>query len=256
MQKIHVVFNPSAAGSLRLAFLTANVEEEVIAFFDDLSYGPIAPPEQAIRIAWIREHLNYDADWVKDFDEFWRVALNPSVQPILWLDRHSASEFSGFLEFLFRMGGRECFVVDLTEASELNGYSSSGGFTYAQILKLDLAARATQLTNEQRLKCLADWRSAKNENAPLRTVDSTFNLIASNLSHFDAAIMANITGDWKKSTRIVGETLSALSYDVRRSVNELLIWARLRNMIESNLIKSKGNETLMYESFVRLHATL
>jgi hypothetical protein len=41
---LHFVFTPSGAGCLSQALRTAGRDDQVISFFDDLSFGPINPP--------------------------------------------------------------------------------------------------------------------------------------------------------------------------------------------------------------------
>jgi len=42
---IHLVFTPSGAGCLRSALKGAGRDDAVVAFFDNLSFGPINPPD-------------------------------------------------------------------------------------------------------------------------------------------------------------------------------------------------------------------
>jgi hypothetical protein len=44
---LHIVFTASGVGSLRQALKNAGRDDEVISFFDDLSFGPINPPDSA-----------------------------------------------------------------------------------------------------------------------------------------------------------------------------------------------------------------
>jgi hypothetical protein len=256
MQKKNFVFSPSAGGSLKWAFETTGIEEEVVAYYDNLSFGPIAPPERSLRSDWISKYLlsggPYWVDCVEEFDDFWRLAAAPDVLPVVWFDRHSASEFSGFLEFVSKMNERDFFVVDVTDASELHGGTCFGSFKPERIIELRLRARATRLTVEERQRYGAVWKQLRDENAPLRTVDSGFRLVSSPLSYFDAAIKRNVHEKWRVSTRVVGETLGAVHFDDRREVSDLLIWARLREMIDAGRVEAEGDTTLMHESRVRL----
>jgi len=255
MRKINFVFNPSAASSLRQAFVSAGVEERIIAFFDDLSYGPIAPPERLARAVWIDAHLGYDADdpdWLGASDDFWRVAFEPDVLPVVWVDRHSASEFSGFLEFVFKMKGRDFLVIDVTDTSELHGKTSLGLYNPKQIIEHAFLAQATQPSNMERQQLIANWEHLRQENASLRFVNPEFRLISSPLSHFDELILSFVGQDWMKSAWIVAKTLDWLHAEAHRSVGDLLIWARLRDIFDSPLVDYKGDTSLIHGSWVRL----
>jgi hypothetical protein len=114
---LHVVFNPSAAGGLRKALGEAGRGDRVVSFFDDLSFGPINPPDPEARRQWVEEELGY-AGWedVTNTDAFWQEALEPSPK-IAWVSRRTTQEYTGFLEWLRRLGGAPCQINDLTDVT-------------------------------------------------------------------------------------------------------------------------------------------
>ena len=56
---LHVVFNPSAAGSLRQALDLAGRDEIVIGLFDDFSFGPISSSDPDVRARWVEDVLGF-----------------------------------------------------------------------------------------------------------------------------------------------------------------------------------------------------
>ena len=97
---LHVVFTPSGAGSLREALKNAGRDDQVVTFFDDLSFGPINPAASASRAEWVENQLGW-TNWeeVTALSEpFWHEALSPDHRKVAWLSRRSAMEFAGFLE--------------------------------------------------------------------------------------------------------------------------------------------------------------
>jgi len=54
---VHIVFSDGAAGLLRRALRDAGRSEHVLAFPDNLSFGPINPPDVQLRLEWMNEHL-------------------------------------------------------------------------------------------------------------------------------------------------------------------------------------------------------
>ena len=75
---LHVVFTPSGAGDLREALAQAGRSDRVVAFFDNLSFGPIEPSDLETRAAWVEAELRY-ADWSEiagEITTFWAAALS------------------------------------------------------------------------------------------------------------------------------------------------------------------------------------
>ena len=111
------VFNFSAAKDLRDALHQAGRSDEVITFPDDLSYGPIDPPDPASRAMWMEKEL--DQDYITQrtpaIEDFWARTRASGVRRIVWTSQRSASEYAGFLEWLSRVGDADFDVVDLTD---------------------------------------------------------------------------------------------------------------------------------------------
>jgi hypothetical protein len=113
---LHVLFSPSAAGELRRALANAGRTDRVVCSFDNLSFGPINPPDGALRTKWVEEELGY-AGWedvMAQTAAFWSDALTPG-RKIVWVSRRATLEYAGFLEWLWRLGDEACDVIDLTE---------------------------------------------------------------------------------------------------------------------------------------------
>jgi hypothetical protein len=54
---LHVIFTPSGAGSLNQALRSAGRDDQVVSFFDDLSFGPINPADSSLRAKWVENEL-------------------------------------------------------------------------------------------------------------------------------------------------------------------------------------------------------
>ena len=54
---LHFVFTTSGAGCLVQALRKAGQDDQVIACFDDLSFGPINPPDSSLRARWVENEL-------------------------------------------------------------------------------------------------------------------------------------------------------------------------------------------------------
>jgi Domain of unknown function (DUF1835) len=100
---LHIVFGDSAAALLRLALRRAARRERVLAFPDNLSFGPINPPDPQRRFEWMQRHLNAsprDWDWLPPAtNEFWSIALSAPQPLTVWTSRRTMLEYSGLLEW-------------------------------------------------------------------------------------------------------------------------------------------------------------
>src|SRR6266576_2271837 len=115
----HFVFTPSGAGCLVQALRKAGRDDQVVAAFDDLSFGPINPFNASSRARWVEEELGR-TDWsdtVVESERVWDETRFPDNRKVAWLSRRSAMEYAGFLEWLWRMGDTPCEVVDLSEVN-------------------------------------------------------------------------------------------------------------------------------------------
>ncbi|RUU57942.1 DUF1835 domain-containing protein [Mesorhizobium sp. M2C.T.Ca.TU.009.01.2.1] len=103
---VHVVFNMSAAGSLRHALAHMGRHETVIGLPDDLSFGPVDPPAIDLRARWMEDVLGFERrpDLEQEADLFWSRATGRDIAPVAWVCRRNALEFAGFLEFVWRIG--------------------------------------------------------------------------------------------------------------------------------------------------------
>lgn len=114
---LHFVFTASGAGCLVQALRKAGRNDQVIISCDDLSFGPINPSDYASRSKWVENELGQtDRDeMAKPSERDWYEALFPDNRKVAWLTRRSATEYAGFLDWLWRYGDAPCDIVDLTE---------------------------------------------------------------------------------------------------------------------------------------------
>jgi hypothetical protein len=86
----------------------AGRDDQVIASYDDLSFGPINPGDASSRAKWVENELG-QTDW-KDrsvgSEHACDEARFPDYRKIAWLTRRSAMEYAGFLDWLRRLARR------------------------------------------------------------------------------------------------------------------------------------------------------
>ena len=259
---VHVVFNMSAAESLRQAFVPLGIDETVIGLPDDLSIGPIDPPAADLRGRWIEDILGYDRWQGQDQTHlFWDRATSRDATPVAWVCRRSAMEFAGFLEFVWRIGDHPFRVVDITLVdfaprpdrleSKTWRAEAFGSVPSDSIVKARLLDNQTVLTGQQ-LQTYRDlWRRLRSENASFRVV-SGLGLHSAPITHFDKIVASQVTNDWQKCSRVVADIMVALWGDGFQ-VGDLVLWSRVRALADEGVFEMKGDGGLrMRENYVRL----
>jgi hypothetical protein len=180
--------------------------DRIAEFLDDLSSGPINPCVANLRAQWAATELACP-DWEEisnDDGAFWTAALSSGDRRIAWISRRSAQEYSGFLEFIWRLGDKPCEIIDLTNQKVIyrnnRGEDSSPFFAGQlsslhayQIIGAGLLDRAQILTSEMRQTYKDEWAKLRIENAALRRVGAGLRLISAPISCFDHALLSHAT---------------------------------------------------------------
>lgn len=222
---------------------------------DDLSFGPINPPDIKVRSAWVEEELGY-TDWetlAPELDTFWSESLADRPRRIVWVSRRCTMEFCGFLEWLRRNGERPCEIVDLTDTVFPDG-GDSGGLIPApwiglihdhQFAGARLWDLAKPLTAEARAAWLSLWDQLRSENAPLRVLTPE-GLVSAPLSFFDDQILGYVGEEWGKAARVVGYFLYESAYESFspagvRQTGDMVPIARLAGLAETGRIEARGD---------------
>ncbi len=281
---LHIVFTPGGAWSLRRALDAVGRDDRVICLLDDLSLGPIAPPDPYARAAWAQTQLGFTA-WPNPetrfdladgefghirWDElvpltqmFWRDALSDGSRKIVWVTRRSAMEYAGFLEWLWRAGDTPFEIVDLTEAMVSNYRPDRAGTPPVLAVSLrrlwpeDIIAnklldRAVPLEASDRSRYRALRQQLRAENAPFRVV-SDQGLVSAPMSFFDDRLLSEAVGNWRKVAWIVGHVYGAHHDDNLHQTGLMVLASRIDALIESGRLEHQGGSPFaMRFSEVRL----
>ena len=259
---LHIVFNMSGAGSLRKALSMLGRRDRVIALCDDLSFGPIDPPDPALRAQWVERELGYE-NWSEldaEIEEFWNTALSGQGRHIAWTSRRSAQEYAGFLEFVWRFGNAPCDMVDLTEITIVADYLNLpmrkaavglGSIAPDQIIEEKLLEQSRPLDAQMREIYLETWKILRDENAALRVLHDDLTLLSAPISFFDERLLAYAKPHWLKSARIVAQVLME-AWDRKHDVSDLLLASRLCVLVAAGRLESQGDLSRLTHSEVRL----
>jgi Protein of unknown function/Domain of unknown function (DUF1835) len=260
MNSTHIVFGYSAAKSLRDALAEAGKAEVVIAFPDDLSQGPIDPPRWSERARWMADELDHEhRDLKSEIDAFWNGALASGISPVAWFSRRSAREYANFLEWLWRMDNSPCQIVDLSDVrfpcSNSDGRTSfvvsAAVISSNAFQKLKPWEKACDLSQPDRERYRRLWRSLKAENAPLRILRDG-DLTSAPIDVFDTRLLALVSSNWRKMSRVIGEAWAVDYDDEVQQVGDAVLQARLRALVKSGIIEGRGNLHVMRDGEVRI----
>lgn len=256
---VHVVFNISAAGSIRQALEQIGRRERVIGLPDNLSFGPLDTPSARVRWEWAEEWLNCEYEEVANMaDLFWAEAISPAILPTAWVCRHNAAEYAGFLEFVWRKAGAPFRVVDATGQKfaslgrpETLVARSLGVVRREEIFEARLPDRQTTLRAEEIESYRATWRRLRKENAALRVIDDT-GLVSAPITYFDAALVSCVTAEWSKAARVVGAAMAKLWESPHGdSPSDMLLWARVLALADADTLDICGDDLDIQKTLVR-----
>ena len=262
---LHFVFTASGAGCLVQALRKAGRNDQVITSADDLSFGPINPPDSSLRASWVENELGR-TDWhdlAGTSERLWDEARFPDNRKVAWLTRRSAMEYAGFLEWLWRLHDAPCEVVDLTDVKV--SYRPEHGPPRAPALAMSLGMLPPDRIPNDRLWNLAEplqsavrgryrdlWRQLRLEDAPLRVIDGD-QLVSAPISFFDSKLMSYVTDDWQKVARVVGHALASQMDDCILQAGDIVLVARVDALVESGRLEIRGESAHdMHVSEVRL----
>lgn len=228
--ELHIAFGYSAAADIRAAF--AGREVVVARFSDNLSYGPINPPDASLRRAWIDHHLGFDSPDISDDEKtFWAKVLADGTSRIAWFSRRSAAEYCAFLEYLRRLGDRPTKIIDITDVECSGGefFQSTAAIPADYILRSGLINTAQDAGSNFRVDCHILWETLRSDNAAIRFVDQNLRLSSAPLEFYDDQLLA-LTGEgWRSMALVIGDFLGSVSADV----NDLLLFSRLHAMVDT-----------------------
>jgi len=269
-ETLHIVFSPSAAADLREALRQTGRDDEVVAMFDDLSFGPIAPGDPATRARWIEDELGYEG-WEEvgaEMDAFWTRTLEHRGRRVAWPSRRSANDYAGYLELLWRLGDAPCEIVDMTDAVVAPSQDDDDEIEVApprpviclsllpawRIVSCGFLDRAKPLDDAARDAYHSQWGRLREENAPLRVIENG-TLVSAPLTYFDERLLSGAQPMWRKAARVVAEAMMVDHDDELHQVGDLVLGARLADLAEAGRLEWRGYLPQMRFYEVRLPKT-
>jgi hypothetical protein len=247
----HFVFTVSGGGCLLQALRKAGRKDLVVATCHDMDLGPIDPSDPSLRAKWLEDELGrIDRKDGARSERDWDEARFPGHRKVAWLTRQSATEYAGFLDWLWHRGDTPCDLVDLSEVKISHPPESAPSRSWAFPMSLaylhgDIIAHnklwdlAEPLPMAERLRYREIWERLISENAPLRVIDGN-KLVSAPTSYFDSALMSRVTDKWQKVAMVLSWV--AISYwdDGISQTNDTFLAARLRALVADGRLEIRG----------------
>jgi hypothetical protein len=269
---LHIVFSEGAAWSLRGALRRLGRNDRIACLFDDLSYGPIDPPDPQARHQWVVDQLGFTGwpetpEGVTPFAEtefgdveledvpatsrtFWTRALTPGPRRIVWASRRSATEYAGLLEWIWRAGDLPCDIVDLTAATSSRHPPACGppktrqAFHLASLWPDDIVAddwlgQAKALPPAARAHHRELWGRLRAENAAFRVIVDG-ELQSAPITAFDDLLLSKAKTRWRKIAMMVGLTICDQNDAGADHAPDMVLAARVKALITAGHLEFAG----------------
>ena len=239
---LHVIFSPSAAGSLKQALKDSGRKGRVICPFDNFSFGPIASDDAETRAEWVRDVLGY-SDWHEvtvSNEPVLTTSLSSARAPIVWVSLNQTASYAGFLWWLSHVGEAPCSIIERDSLSLLPASDLIAFFDHQ-----------VPLPAQEREQYRGAWKQLCSENAALRVIEND-RLVSKDIDFFDAALLRLATPEWQKMSRIVAELLAEFFDAGLYQTGDLVLGARLTDLADDGILEWRGEALNMRQCEMRL----
>ncbi|MEV6275829.1 DUF3658 domain-containing protein [Nocardia sp. NPDC051832] len=245
METLHIAPTASAGASLRIAIRDAGRSDEVLAFHDDLTCGPIAPFDPATRAGWWQRFHGDQAVSEAGLAEFWqRLDAAGDQHLVVWFGRESAREAILLRALVSHLGGRPIGLMDVTDL-ELPRRHLAGGETYraqsVSVVREDylvpLVGKHRRLKEAERTRWQHEWRQLQAENAGFRVVTST-GVASVQADHFDRFLLDEASTDWTRISEVVARVEGKGPY---QQTGNAMLNKRVIDLVASGALLADGD---------------
>lgn len=246
--QFHLLFSPSAAGTLRATLSEQGRPDQVVSVFDDFSFGPL-DSDDATRVAWIENELSI-TEWdsvIADSRPVLTASLSSAVEPVVWVSFREARTYAGFLRWLPCRGDAPCTIIDVTDVAQDGGPAGPDAKPVPGpgALPRDALARLldTQrpLCDDQHREHLVLWEQLRSEDAPFRMIGEDGRLTSAPITCFDPLLLSCAQPEWWKAARIVGLALCEQREAGVSQVGDMVLFGRLCRLAEAGALEWRGD---------------
>ena len=133
----------------------------------------------------------------------------------------------------------------LTKVTDPSGFTT---FSY------DLLGRVEQMSLERFEEYRMRWKCLQTENADLRVMTPR-GLVSVPITHFDPLIASQVTDDWQRTDRVLGNALFKSAEGHFNQADDLFLWSRLRTLVQDGVLDGRGDLFSLRDSWVRLNGS-
>ncbi|MFE6168920.1 DUF1835 domain-containing protein [Viridibacillus arvi] len=267
MNKIHIVYGDSAAGSLKhaLRLMKKTNEEKVIVVRDIFSIGPLNDIQT--RKEWIQEHI------FRDMDESYAPLQNDQLQSIqddvsfcIWIS-NSAHEQVGLRFVMNELNNAQNPIQIVNVSTQLKPLEprfvprTTGEVTSEQLIKM--MPFCEPVTELEKSRYVNEWQQLSKTKNVLRYLEEDM-IISTEANYYDDFIIEcakflhseildrkeDEPEEFMKAARLVGEVYG----NIENHIGDAFIEYRLRELIINGMFEVKGDTSTMHLNNVKLKA--
>jgi len=251
---IHILFDSSAAGTLRQVLFDRGVRQKVVDLTDTLDLGPISSGNFEDREAWFEHHIPGsigDWDWIAEHVAEFRRKLAADADQLIWITPRSAADQSGLYWFLAQFGAADARMIvadyPLHDAWRGEPPDSLGQLQPEAIGELLDGCPRVALANAR--FPVDRWKTLMAEDVLVRVVEDGV-LNSAPDDYFDRFLLSRCSNEWTKWSRVIGDAIVE-AWDFGHNPCEALMHWRLRELVGREEVACDGELPLYYENPAR-----
>jgi len=111
--------------------------------------------------------------------------------------------------------------------------------------------RAVPLSAEERQRYCRIWQRLRRENAPFRVIEGD-TIISASIEVYDDMLLSCLTTEWSRAARAIGDAMAKSLGDPRGQVGDLVLFGRLRKLIDAGKLAARADLATLRGGEVRL----
>ncbi|HEY0627888.1 MAG TPA: DUF3658 domain-containing protein [Sphingomicrobium sp.] len=234
---IHILFSPSAAGTLRQALRSRGIRDRVVDLTEWLDWGWIASDRVADRLRWFEEIAGFDWAWLAECHSKFLTEVAADEDWLTWIAPRSAQEQCGLFWFMHHSENppSQIIVADYPLlGSRRGGIPQSLGELGPDLMGQLLDSGPRHEWDSWRFP-RDKWSLLMDDAAVLRVTENDV-LQSAPSDHYDQWILSWCPSDWTKWSRVVGNAMAHAD----QPISDLFLRWRLQKLIESGTIECNG----------------
>lgn len=237
-QIMHIIFGPSAAGSLRYIINEHRLNQDVLSINDDLSYGPLHGIEERIKFG--TKLISSVAPDDEEFASYFESAVNSWPTPedvtgckvILWHCENAPEQLMLQMVVNQLQDFDELYEVALDNKISL----ARGTGEYTPEKLGSLIGTEAKISPERKHQLITSWNHTVQQKGTLRIWENE-SVVTVDEAYYDTLLLQNCKHEFLNAARIVGESLGATD----QLLSDTWLNYRLLELVKMDKIQAKGN---------------